>query len=364
MSVTIFNAHVTHGGVERQVHYLCNGLRNHDVSVALVAVDRIDGPYPVAASRRVRWPGLFERGFAKFIALPSVYRRLLVATRSLSTSVLHTWGPYENLLAALVAMRIRVPLVTSVRTNRPWAFKFIRLWGRVSRAIVVNADQVRNTLVSHFRVNPAKVVLIRNAISLERYPFRTPPPPGRPVRVCVIGRLSSSKNQVLLVRALPGLEQIAGRGGIEVRLVGADERTGYRERLESAIRESSSEATVRIDPYTSDVHEIYRSTDLLVLPSISEGLPNVLLEAMAMGTPWIASDIADNRWLAGVDRERGALFDPGSVASLVSAFRWYYESDQNALARRARAGRDFVESNFSVERMTSQFLALYQGVTT
>lgn len=358
MTIAIFNAHLQHGGVERQIEYLVRELvqRGHGVYVFAIADAPIDYPADVTT---LRWPGLFRRGLTKFVGLPAVVRSLRVEMGSHEPDVLLTWGPYENLAASLVARRLQVPHVASVRTNRSWAFKFVSLWGK-SEGIVINAQDVARRLECDHGVSPEKIHLIRNALDVAQYPFLPAVgTDGDRLRLTVIGRLSTSKNQLLLLRALPELSRRHPEREIALRLVGSAEQTPYRAEIERAIAANDLSAHVSIEPYATDVQSVYRQTDLLILPSISEGLPNVLLEAMATGTPWIASDIADNRWLAGELHERGLVFESNSSDSLIATIDEFLRHDEAELSRRLRAARRFVEETFSVERAATAYLDLF-----
>jgi glycosyltransferase involved in cell wall biosynthesis len=107
-----------------------------------------------------------------------------------------------------------------------------------------------------------------------------------------------------------------------------------------------------------DVPELMRAATLLVLPSLWEGMPNVVLEAMAAGLPVIASDVEGVRELLGNDM-RGIVFSAGSVddlrAGLVGMLR-----DPGLRNRVAIESQEFVRSYFTAEAMLSKYVRLYR----
>lgn len=108
--------------------------------------------------------------------------------------------------------------------------------------------------------------------------------------------------------------------------------------------------------FTNDIAVLYQAVDALLLPSSKEGLPNVILEAMASGLPCVATDASGSRELI-VNGRTGFLYQRNDVASLASAVR-------ACLSPRAwemgRAGRAMVEQRYSISVVTDGYVALYR----
>jgi glycosyltransferase involved in cell wall biosynthesis len=359
--ILILNSSLSHGGAERQISYLVNGLQGAGHEVHLAVMDpnvKID-----ETTHLVRWSGYFDPGYRKIVGLPPFVRRVRTLVRSLRPDIIHTWGPYENLVATIVGRLQGVPVIAGVRGIGAWQFKFARFWAHRATAVAVNAAQVKRRLLDELSIAPGRVWMIRNALDTNKYPVTVRVQElGKTVRITVVGRLSPVKNQILLVRALPGLNSAFPDVQFRVIFVGPEERNEYRVHLEQEARRLAVEKQIQLLPFTEDIQGIYSQTDILVLPSVAEGLPNVLLEAMATGVPWIATDIVDNRWLAGANQERGILFQSESVDGLIHAVQDVINTKPKALADRALRGREFVEREFAPERMTEEFSALYKQV--
>jgi glycosyltransferase involved in cell wall biosynthesis len=106
-----------------------------------------------------------------------------------------------------------------------------------------------------------------------------------------------------------------------------------------------------------DVETLMASADLLVLPSRTEGLPFVVLEAMAAGLPLVATRVGGIPE-AVVDGETGLLVPPGDSVALATAIR-RMSDDQALRAHVVAAARRLVEERFSVEHMVSKVAAAY-----
>ena len=156
----------------------------------------------------------------------------------------------------------------------------------------------------------------------------------RPDRLLVgaAGRLSAEKGFDLLIRAV---HQLAC-DGLDADLVVVGEGD-ERPRLEGLIAELGMGDRVRLLGYRADLPAWYEAMDVFALSSLREGLPNVLLEAMALETPVVATRIA------GVPRlvrheENGLLVEPGAVEELAAALGRLLRDD-GLRGRLARAGR-------------------------
>lgn len=110
--------------------------------------------------------------------------------------------------------------------------------------------------------------------------------------------------------------------------------------------------------YRKDWHILVKKADLLVLPSIREGMPNVMLEAMALGIPVLVSDISEIKAL--VEHKKNAyLFHVNRLDSLVNSLKELYSLGE---LRKyiAQNGQEFVQQLVNHRNMVSSYENLYQ----
>ena len=114
-------------------------------------------------------------------------------------------------------------------------------------------------------------------------------------------------------------------------------------------------------PFTRDPAQIYPVLDLLVLPSLyKEGLPNVLLESLAMGVPVVASNIAGVPE-AVKDGETGGLVEAGDREQLAAAIINLWR-DQNRYAAMQQNGRMLIEEQFDKQKQFERFLTYFNEI--
>jgi glycosyltransferase involved in cell wall biosynthesis len=155
--------------------------------------------------------------------------------------------------------------------------------------------------------------------------------------VVSVGRLAEVKGHDLLLRALGELAPAEGDpAGIRLVLIGEGDRRGA---LERQARELGLEGRVRFEGEVAHerLADWYGAADLLCLPSRREGWPNVLMEAMACGTPCVASRVGGAPEILG-EEEAGLLADPDDAGDLARALRAALARSWDRRVLVARAG--------------------------
>jgi glycosyltransferase EpsD len=156
--------------------------------------------------------------------------------------------------------------------------------------------------------------------------------PDDAVLLISVGELSGRKNHEVIIRALARLRSNTelGTSDIHCLIAGSGPLSAYLEELAATL---SVEDAVHFTGFRRDVEKFYAISDILCFPSLMEGLPTVVCEAMAAGLPVICSDIRGNRDLIR-QGEGGLLLRPGDAVAFAEAIRGL----ANDAARRAAMG--------------------------
>jgi len=330
------------GGAERILVSAYRGARDagHTVSVAAapgpLAAELDEQPYPLPIVGRRPW---------RVPAAALAVRRAVGATRP---DVVHAHNPTMALAAGLVTRRGRKPpgLVNVhgvPEEDWPTAVRLVRLSGL---APVACGPGVAAALAEH---DCTPFATVPNAVG------PAPPPAGgeelklKPGTrlVLAVGRLVEQKNQELAIRAIASVPDavlaIAGDGPL-------------RPRLERVASEVGTDGRVRFLGVRPDVRELMGAADAIVLSSRWEGLPLSALEALASGTPLVATSVRGLRELV-VD-EQDALLVPEEPEALAAGLRRVLD-DPELAARLSEAGKR-VEGAGSDDTLVEGFLALYE----
>jgi D-inositol-3-phosphate glycosyltransferase len=198
---------------------------------------------------------------------------------------------------------------------------------RAAETVIVFTEDQRLQVSSKYGVDIARISVIPNGVD-ER--FLNPGERSlhaRP-RLLFVGRLSPQKNLFQLFQALDGISEqfettLVGEGEQEVQLKLAARRLGLKN-LHFHGRADGDE-----------VRELYQNADIFVLPSEREGMPLVLLEALAMGLPVVATDVAGNRDVIA-DGHNGFLVPLGDATAMRNALL-SASSDQGTYKRMSEA---------------------------
>lgn len=211
------------------------------------------------------------------------------------------------------------------------------------------AQAMRLVLPKHW----SKLHIIRCGLPLESLPAHAASVKGSTRIVCV-GRLSPEKGQAGLLQAFASVAQ--DLPDLHLVLVGdgpdADELGGIADRLGLSGNVKFAGRLGEVDTLA----EIARS-DILVLPSFMEGLPIVLMEAMAIGTAVIASRVAGIPELVE-DNKNGLLFTPSNWNELAHCIR-HLANDDGLRERLAVAGRERVSADFDSRKSADRLLQLF-----
>jgi len=306
--------------------------------------------------------------------LESMRQRLRLARyiRRHRIEVVHTYGFYPNLFAvpAARAAGARV-VIASVRDSGDLWTRLQRLAQRavlrLADHVVVNAHAVADVLAGE-GYDPSRLSVIHNGI-----PARRMPEPHRAIRaelgvpedvplVTVIARLTQTRGFEFkgIDHFLEAAGKVAARREDARFLIVGD--GDARADFESHAASAGLADRVIFTGFRLDVAAILAASTVAVLPSLSEGLSNSLLEAMAAGRPVVATRVGGNPEAVGEgDGAGGLLVPPGDAGALADAISALL-SDRALRERLGEAARQRVLRLFSVPRMLRETEALYAGL--
>jgi glycosyltransferase involved in cell wall biosynthesis len=308
--------------------------------------------------------------------------RLTEILRREKPAILHSFRDKANFWARWAGARAGVPITVTSCRNRMMELRYLATeWfmSRRSRLILTNSIGVKHELTAWARVPSEKVRVVYNLLDIEQ--FRLPTESERAVArarweipaghraILLPGRIGLQKHQVGVLRAMRALARrdrwptdvvllLAGRA--RDRLV-----TGWVRRQ---ARDPRLAPSVRFLGSVEEVRSLYWASDLLLMPSLYEGLANAALEGCAAGLPAILSHAAN---VDGIVRpgETGWEVATGRHRPLCRALEEALATPPARLVEMGRRGRDHVAArfapneSFAIEKMVAIYDELLAGAT-
>jgi glycosyltransferase involved in cell wall biosynthesis len=274
---------------------------------------------------------------------------------------------YEAIVPTQVAARLAgVPaLISSLRNEyfgRGYRELVIRATERLSAAMVVNSSRVADSLIRRGVASRSHVVVIRNGIDIAGF---TPAIAREDVRTTLgladedfvwlaIGRLTEQKAYPNLLRAFSNVVDSLPRSKLVV--VG---RGPLRAQLESLLQALELQDRVSFLGFREDVPVLLTAADAMVMASRYEGMPNVVMEALAAGLPVVGTDVGA---MAELIREgvNGYLVPPSDPSALASAMTKLALASPQERIEMGRRGRNLVQELCDLETVMDEWTRLIE----
>ncbi len=351
------------GGVERFIVTLTSGLRQLGIDPLVVLF--YDGPLAAALrDQRISVATLEE--FGKYD--PRTVARLRGLLREHRINVLHVHGYRASVVGCLAARHLGIRIVKTEHGQiEPFAgWRAVLSHGRLIANTLLERLANRCTLDAQVFVSidiqqrlrlPARIPqrVIYNGIDPPS--LRTDAMPARRSRsdtafeVGIVGRIDKVKGHEVLLRAVTLLRNLPR---LRVHVYGTGPLEAYCRQMAADAKLSGM---MRFHGFDPAIHERMASLDLLVMPSLHEGLPYVLLEAMSLRVPIIASRVGGLREV--LEDGSGMLVPPDDPGALAVAIERLY-GDHELRARFAAKAHETVRRRFAARDMVRGYRDVYR----
>ena len=324
-------------------------------------------------SRGVYWERMAALGIPLHSLSPHKYFPLYVASLPAlllheGFDILHCHLVASNIIAKPFGRLCRVPVVLNhdhtnddYRANDRLRLALDALSNRLASHVIAVSDSCRRFLIERERVPAEKITLVQNAIDLRRYSAacgtrseakKALGLPGNGPVVAGVGRLNPQKNFSLFIRI--AAEVLKRHPQAVFVLAGDGPEDGF---LRHLARECGVAERLHFCGYVPDARQVYLAADVVLMPSLFEGLPMSLLEAMAMRVPVVASAL-DGIAEVVEDGRDGFLVPSGDAKLFCERVCQLIENPPLA-GELGAAASEKIASRFSAERMCSEVEGVY-----
>lgn len=361
------------GGAEGALYRLCLNTPNYKHVVVCMMDEGKYGPMLVAAGVSLHCLGM-PQGKPTWQGVVHFWRLL----RSIQPGVVQTWMYHADLLGGVMARLSGVKKIFwgirhgnltpgTVKSN---TIRVAKLCARLSPWVptrIISCSQQAMEAHTAIGYNAKRMTVIPNGYELSRY---APDASARArlrhewkigedtFLIGMVARFDPQKDHANLLAALQQLKQ-KGRS-FHCVLVG----TGIdaeNAQLKSFLQQFGVEDVVGLLGRRNDVPSVMNALDVHVLSSLGEAFPNVLAEAMACGTPCVTTDVGDAAYIV---RETGWVVPSQNSTALAGGLQQAmqaWETAKDLWVSRQNSSRNRIVENFSIERMTAAYAAVWNS---
>lgn len=308
---------LTGGGAERVVSVLTSYMANEGYDISIIAYDKSSNDYNINDKVKIYY---MPKEPNNIIGKIKRFSDMRILIKKINPDVIIPFVGTVLFVSYIASRPEHIPFIRTVR-NSPWnepgtiLEKIMRKFlNKKSKAIMVqNEEQIEYFPVKMkekiFAVpNPLDDVFIDN--KKENYSSQIN-------KIISVGRLNSQKNQELLIRAFANI--LTYYPDITLDIYGEGKE---KEKLEYLIKEMNIENNCFLKGRSNNIVNELINADLFIMTSNFEGMPNALMEAMALGLPCISSDCRTGPKTLIQHNETGILFETGNESELIKHIKW------------------------------------------
>lgn len=340
-------------GAERMMVDLAIGLRGSGWDVRVVVVR--DGP--LRSDLELASIPVNVTGYQFDASAPLAMRAMTKLFAKERPAIVHTHLIGSDILGRMAAMRAKMPIIVSTQHDihkRAFVFNAWRRWsGPKIAATVACSAPVEAYALDVMRVPKAQLYRIDNGVDIEKFASARHPT-GKPLTFGAVGTLIPVKGHAVLLEAF----SLARSQLPDCRLVVAGPDGGAGGALRQLAFELGVADAVQWRGAVADVVPVLRQTDVFCHPSLAEGQPLAVLEAMAAALPIVGTTAGGIPELLA-DGECGLLVPPGDATELADAML-VLARDRILADRLGNAALERVRAAYSLEREVAEYGALYR----
>lgn len=346
------------GGAERQLCGLAAMLKQRGYSVNLLYYINAEFYKPLLDAEGVESHYVPE--LRNKVLRP--YRLATIIKNDGYDSVI-TYLTSVNLTACIARMFYKFPLIVSERnTNSQTTIKDILTYNayRIANWIVPNSYSQETYIKEKFPFLSKKIRTIPNFVDSAKFILPAEKANNPLPVVLTFGRFTPQKNCLNYMKAIRLFKERGGKAIFKWYGKIDDANTYYQE-VKGYIEDNDLQDMVTLHDQTNNNVEVYGGSDVFCLPSIYEGCPNTLVEAMSCGLPVVCGNVCDNPLIVenGIN---GFLFNPYNIDDIVNNLFKILRLNSKEKENMGQSNREKVVDRFGTETFITQYENLINNI--
>lgn len=354
MRLLLFIDSLCAGGAQRQLVGLAKLLKDRGCAVEVLVYHRDEFYLPYLKENEI--PYCYLKG------AESKFKRIYVIAKHIykfKPDVLISYLSTPNIIACIVKLCFgNFKLIVSERYTSQCVGKSEKrrfLMYKFANVVVSNSYSQASFIKKHYPRISNKLCTITNFVDTEYFTPNENKSKEELIKIVSVGRINHQKN---ILNYLKALRVIVDKGfAFKAIWYGNTDDERYYSSCKLLIEELDLHGYFEFRAATKHIKEEYQKADVFCLPSIYEGFPNVLCEAMSCGLPVLCSNVCDNPDIA-VDGKSGFLFDPNSIDDMVAAIEKMLITNKEDYQSMAIFNRNRSVDLFSEKAFVEKYLSI------
>ena len=361
-------ASLVSGGAERQVVELAKNVDKTKYNVFIVIyrdkihykyILRVEGVQVVCIEKKYILSLLFLWRLVRFIRRNKID---IIHSYMFNTNV------WARLAGKLSGCKIIIPSIRTINLSASYHSKWYlieRLLAKWTTRVITNSEAAKQEYLANINVPRADfVTVIRNGIDLDMI-TNSPKTSPEELRlkyniqkddfvIVHVAGIDRNKNQLCLLKAIESI----GIENLKVLFVGRVRDNMYYHELQGYVKKHNIGKSVLFLGEQQDVFSIMNMSDLLVLTSLQEAFPNVIIEAMSVFLPVISSDVGDVRYVVK-DGKNGYLFPVDDYVKLSELLLKMRSMDPHDRIQMGKFGKRIIATDYEISKMVKKTEEIY-----
>ncbi len=357
----------TISGAENVVLTLAKGMNDSEFETEICTLSTTGDLHKSAQQNGIK---AYALGYKNILNLPIILIKLFLLLRRNKYQIINTHLFQSSVIGTFIGKLVGVPVIIETRHYTDYMYKYgnkIEQWldkttaNNISCVIAV-AKTIQDVLCTVERIPMNRTEVIYNGINLNKLSVNKNKKENTiknmnlqdKIVLSYVANFHIRKGHKYLIEAILNLKRLYSN--IYLMIIGDGK---IRNELEKLTKQLDIGNNVIFLGYRSDIPELLSVSDIYVHPSLEEGFPLTIIEAMAAGLPVIATTVGGISELI-IDGDNGILIPPGNTQALVDAISDLIEHQEKRSAL-AETGKQYVESNLTDEIMVNKYREVYRS---